>query len=241
MFKELLGEGIDISVEQKLFSQSHSSARSWQDIKEIVGFPREVKGMRILDIGGGGSEATAILLERGADAYAIDPRYEDKSQVRKSTIEYLLKLRKIVPNTSTWKKHIQSQHESLERFLRSIKKRSNHYKAAFASKIPFGDNYFDIVFSVNCITEYLDQEPETLIAAIAECVRVTKSGGQIHLFPFQDAYYPIATPNYDRYYEIRTKNQDNLLELLSESRTLSFEIRDLSTSRHKKLVISKSG
>ncbi|EKD84711.1 MAG: hypothetical protein ACD_38C00169G0012 [uncultured bacterium] len=46
-------------------------------ISRALALPRPLIHKRILDVGAGYSEATATLLNQGADAYALDPKYVD--------------------------------------------------------------------------------------------------------------------------------------------------------------------
>jgi len=238
---------LDLSWEKKLLDQSICSARSWRYINMIVGFPEDVRGLKVLDVGGGGSDATAVLLEKGADAWAIDPRYKSRSDVKGKVRQYLLELTQRWGKKPPWDEFIRSQEKALERFIRSARERPERYIVAYASSIPFPDNYFDFVFSTNCITEYLDVRPETFLAAISECVRVTKPCGQIHVFPFEDFYLEEDLPrlnpeeqrSYNMTYHARRENQARLLELLEESGILDYAIFEVMESNHKKLVIYK--
>ena len=51
----------------------------------------------------------------------------------------------------------------------------------------FPDNYFDIVYSAAAILIYQDIDMNILRSIVEECLRVTKPGGSIRLYPFMQS------------------------------------------------------
>lgn len=163
------------------------SARPWEFIKQVLVLPEYIKGLNILDVGGGSSDTTARLLEKGANAYALDPCYESDSDLEEKTRWYLEELTKWQMYGLTKMDSPESakkQKEAFERFLVSRRKDIAHYVCASATSIPFGNNYFNLVFSAVCITGHFDVNKEIFFAAVKECLRVTKPGGLVQLFPW---------------------------------------------------------
>lgn len=195
-------------------SQTVISAKSFDSVSELINIPQLVSGLTILDVGSGGSDFTATLLEKDADAYAIDPAYVNTWDLKK-------KLRKYI-NDEKRKKHTWaiSQEIASKRFLESIRVNPDHYRADQATKISFPDNFFDLIVSVNCLVPYLDLDRETFFNAVGECLRVTKPGGIIQIFPFQDEY-PI-------FRDTRMKNQWALMTKLDSSK-ISYAIERVDT------------
>ncbi len=142
----------------------------------------DVPGLRVLDVGAGASDFTARLLELGADAYAVDPKFASmstlKSWVQKGNSFY---------KDNNFRDEYQVLTRALERFKLSSAVHKERYKASLATKMPFPDNYFDIVFSGFTLFGYLDLDIDILTQAALECLRVTKPNGTIRLFPFKGA------------------------------------------------------
>lgn len=176
--------GVPITIgtpdtEKQLLDVINVSAASYQELKDIFHLPEEVSGLRTLDIGAGASDLTVTLLEQGADAYAVDPRYKNSSDLRGKAKEHVRHLR----GHKDIKKALQEE-EAIERCLKSIKSRPDHYKAASATNLPFPDDYFNLVISSSAILGYLDVDFRILHKATQEALRVTKSGGTIQFHPY---------------------------------------------------------
>jgi ubiquinone/menaquinone biosynthesis C-methylase UbiE len=240
---ELMVSKVAVMSEKEILGQAISTARSWEDLRMMISLPENLKGLRVLDVGGGGSDFTARLLEQKADAYAIDLRYKKTSEIKPQVQKQIVRLTREHPGDSVWKDYIRREEEALERFIKSVKTKPDRYKAASATKLPFPDNYFDQVFSFNCITEYLDLNRSLLFPAVDETLRVTKSGGSIQIFPFQDAHQSKESLNekihYELSYRMRRNNQDALLKSLQVNSNVKYLIDGAGPSRNKKLVIFK--
>src|SRR3989344_2740458 len=50
--------------------------------RSLLALPESLDGVRILDIGAGASDITARFIELGAVAYAVDPRYRSRSDLK---------------------------------------------------------------------------------------------------------------------------------------------------------------
>ncbi|HZQ29739.1 MAG TPA: methyltransferase domain-containing protein [Patescibacteria group bacterium] len=215
-----------------------TSAKSFEDISRYIELPKDVSGLSFLDIGAGGSDFTATLLERGANAFAIDPLYKSRSDLKGKMKNFFELSRKRKLN------FLPRQERAFERFYESIKTNPDHYKAAQAENLPFPDNYFDYVISITAITQYLDSNKDTLFAAVKEAIRVTKPHGLIQIFPFQDEYISAVSPispyreAYDTLYEVRQKNQRALLKVLEDNQAVTINVSP--TYEGSKLEILKA-
>lgn len=149
-------------------SQTVTSAMSFESVTEFIDIPEGVNGLTILDVGGGGSDFTATLLEKGADAYAVDYLYASRSDLKGKAKKNIDDLRK---KKAPW---AITQERALERCIESMKRNPSHYMAVSATELPFPDNFFNLVVSTSCIVPYLDLDREAFFTAVSECIRVTK-------------------------------------------------------------------
>lgn len=242
--QEVLSTVFDYPPEEEIQRLAGSTSRPWQKVVELFTFTQKEKGSRFLDVGGGGSDITAHLIELGYDAYAIDPRYKSKPDLKGHVKKHLANMSSRHKGDPTWTTYIREQEVALEGFLQSAKENPEHYKAATATNIPFPGEYFDMVFSLNAVTEYLDLNPDVLAKAVQECLRVTKKGGTVQLHPFKDALLSYGKlPNeIDAYIaatQIRIDNQEALLRRLNVNGT-KYRISEAGISSHKILIITKA-
>jgi len=209
---------------------AHPSAASWKEVFDAVIIPKQVKDLKVLDVGAGASSATSRLLGMGADAYAIDPAYQDMSSLN-SYMRFA---------NSHFEGNVQrARIMATRRFNKSVKASSERYIEAFATSIPFTEDYFDIVFSRITILGYLDIDSFILKEAVDECIRATKPGGTIRLFPFKDIEpkWPAEVNT------VRLRNNDNLYESLNtDSRVakVSATTVNLRGVDRKTLIIDKA-
>lgn len=194
-------------TEEDIAGQSAPSSETWQNTLRAALLTQDVKGLRILDVGGGASDFTAKLLELGADAYAIDPKYAHMSRlkhwVRKGNEQFL--------DLTGMHLDYKELLKSFERFKLSTGIHKDRYKAAFATHMPFPDNYFDVVFSQFAVLGYVDVNMPILTRAVYECLRVTKPGGSIRLNPYEKAPMGFAQEASDA----RINNDRAIVQLLS--------------------------
>lgn len=204
------------------------TSASWEEVFECVLMPKEVKGLRILDVGAGASDAVNKLLELGAEAYAIDPRYRSRSDLKGRVKKHnVLKDNKLRRN------------EALESFMDSIKSSPERYLEASATDLPFPDNFFDIVYSRIAITTYLDVDRDIFSNAVEECIRVTKTGGSIRFFPYMDVEPGWPT----EINELRLNNEREVVNRLkNDSRIRDISEADVNSNglAWKTLIIEKA-
>lgn len=178
-----LGDQVNITIgtvetEAQILQVTPVSSVSWREGLQLLRFPKSVRGLKTLDIGCGASDVTARLLAMGADAYAIDPRVRNLSEIRTKALDQVAHMR--AHGGDTWK----HEQEALYTFLRSVKKYPKRYRPSYASSLPFHDNFFDVVFSLNAVTGYLDCDINLLLRVTRECLRVTKPGRTVQYAPF---------------------------------------------------------
>lgn len=214
-----------------------STAASFEYLAFSIDFPTEPSS--VLDVGAGGSDVTAQLLSRGYPAYAVDPRYAVPGLVEKKVEEGYTKLDPSSPLYKHQQPIIREQQAALEVFKESMKTNPTHYISASATALPFSSETFDFVFSVNAITEYHSMNKLMLFDAVNECLRVTRSGGRVELFPVK-----VEVSRQDESDElklmtliVRQHNFKKLLEKLDKD-GIDYElIREVD--RHNRLVIYK--
>ncbi len=154
-----------------------TSSEPWEDIFETVQFPEDIRGLRILDVGAGASDAVAHLLELGADAYAIDPIFKSRADLKGKARNN----NRLLPFS---KEQRMRRNNALESFMDSLKDQPERYRTASATQIPFRDNFFDIVYSISAVLGYLDLDREVLLKGVSECLRVAKPGGRVVFAPY---------------------------------------------------------
>lgn len=170
--------------EEQIAETSLSSPASLDLVKANIAFPTELKGKYILDIGGGASSATFELRKLGAIAFAVDYRYKDLKNLRRSVDEYLLGPSKGGPIPPDEQDYVNKQRRSRNTFFETIDKGYNYYIAALAGNLPFGDKTFDLCFSVQTISAFLIKDGGVFMNSIEEGLRVLKPGGELQLQPW---------------------------------------------------------
>lgn len=165
--------------EQDLADRVPISGVSFQQALEALGLTEEeLLGLRVLDIGAGTSTFLKRLLDLQVDAYAIDPAYKSRSDLKGKVKAY------ITGHDHFSKPEKQKRLTELEEFMESMKDHPERYLRALAGSIPFPDDSFDKVVSLSAISGYLNADMPIYLQAVDECIRVTKPGGQIILSPF---------------------------------------------------------
>lgn len=196
---------------------------------DCLHLPEDLQGLRILDVGAGGSSMIADLLEKGADAYAVDPKYKSRADMKGRILNH--------NKTGFAEKEDQIiRNEALERFLQSIKQNPERYKVAYATNLPFPDEHFDLVFSIAAVTVYSDLDKLVLKKIMDEIVRVTKPGGQIQLYPLQE-----ANVGFDESVDnMRLNNQAEVFNnLKNKGKVVEFQIMDVEATGMKTLIMTK--
>lgn len=214
-----------------------TTAGPWTYLSRVIDFP--TKPSTILDIGAGGSDVTAELLKRGHNAFAIDPRYEDPDLIRKKVEESYTKRDPNSPLREHWEQLTRDQEQALTVFYRSREENPSNYIPATGTALPFKDGTFDLVFSVNAVTEYLDLNKHLLQDAVFECLRVTKPGGRVELHPLKLKPPDIEKATVASVMTVLIKqiNHRRLFERLVQE-GIDYEIAPVGRNDHK-LIIHK--
>jgi SAM-dependent methyltransferase len=215
------------------------TARPWATVAALVPFPDELAGLRVVDVGAGGSDAVATLLAARADAHAVDPRYGSLAALVRDAHAYFKAQERVgrLPQAGEDSAAaIAEQRRAFARCSASIQDRrtASRYHAAVASRLPFEDASQDLVYSVDCVTQYLDRDWATLEAAVREALRVLRPGGRLVLVPFRDEVFALG------YHAFRQANQERLLAWLDAER-LVWRLDDLSSgglTRSSRLVVN---
>ena len=180
-----------LGMEAKLAEDILPSAMSASACKQVIDFPADLKGKKILDIGSGESECVAWLCSQGAYAVGVDVRYDKPGDLEKDTEKSKAEIRHIL--ISCYGKHMGEVHytelddkiEIARKNFREHRESSPEcYKQSLAGALPFPDGHFDMAFSINCITHGLDQDYRVLCQAVYEAFRTLKKGGELQLYPF---------------------------------------------------------
>ncbi len=167
-------------TQEQIIDGIPTSANPWQELWKDLGLPDDPTGLRMLDVGGGASDLTAELLERGADAFAIDPRYKSKWLVDRSAKNFFNAVRQRDP---VKRSYLDENFATLKRMLCSMESHPDRYLAGLSTDIPFESDSFDLVFSSDCITVQLDLNYDLLSQSVSECLRVVKPGGEVRIAP----------------------------------------------------------
>ena len=217
---------------------TYPTARPWRTVAALIPFPARVAGLGVVDVGAGGSDAVATLLAAGADAVAVDPRYRSlPGLVRDANAYFGAQQAAGRPPHSREDAAtaIAEQREAFRRFVASFQGRHrNRYVAAVATALPLQDGSADLVYSLDCITQYLDRDYDVLQAAVQEALRVLRPGGLLALVPFRDEVFRLG------YHDVRRASQERLLDWIEE-RGLVWRLDDLSPgglTRSCRLVVS---
>ncbi len=199
-----------------------SDALGYEAVFKVTRMPKEVKDLRILSIGEGGSDSIDRLLELGADAYAIDPKYTNVPEM--------------VDEISIRLFHNGRDEAPLDRFVQSVTINPDRYIAASSDKLPFSDGHFDLVYSVNSLMGYLDLDRSFLTAVMAESARVVKPGGSLRFYPFKGKDF-----HHHQQDELRQKNGDFIFNSLEhDQRIAKVKTYQVENDANKMLLIEKA-
>lgn len=160
-------------------------------------FPKEVKGLTIVNIGAGLSTGVLELQKRGANAIAVDYAYTDLDELEKTIgLSAIIKGLAILPELTekgefkagpiklTGKAFADEMRDAFiaqKEFREAQEGGTIKAVAALAGRLPFPDNSVDVCFSVNCITELAGRNRGVFIGAVVEALRVLKPGGNLQL------------------------------------------------------------
>lgn len=177
--------------ERKISRSLLPSAMPLAETVQVIDFPPELAGCRVLDIGGGASNATAWLRSRGAEAYAVDRLYGNLTALEREMRTVFTKLEELYLThcgKAAWQKERPKIEASYREFMEDYARHASFYVHAFASSLPFPDGFFDMAFSTNCITHGLDKDFFVMKKCIEEGLRVVKAEGNLQIYPFSSPY-----------------------------------------------------
>ncbi len=202
------------------------TARPWSVVAALIPFDAEVAGSTIVDVGAGGSNAVAALLDAGANAFAIDPRYRSWAALERECTAYFERheaLGRLPQAREASANPIAEQRAAFRDFATSFHDpcTAGRYRAAVATNLPFAADSVDLVYSLDCITQYLDRRFELLAAAVDEALRVLRSGGRLVLVPFRDDVFALG-------YQLDRRANQRRLERWLDERGLAWWVDDLS-------------
>lgn len=162
-------------LEFALSQMGSPTSTYWREAISIIGITEhdDIKGRNFLDIGGACSSLTAWLLSKGANAFSIDPGYEDVAEmVKKAQISALTDAN---PTQST---------QAIDEFLVSIRSQPDHYITGWATRVPKPSGYFDYITAIRSVFFYMDVNPALLSRVINEQIRLLKKPGGLFVgFP----------------------------------------------------------
>lgn len=200
--------------EASLARASFSTSYDLRGIRPDIFIPENVNGLKILDIGGGASTIALELAEEGAEAVAIDFRYADPKDLKRSVdrtntgtkhlrhnqkvIDTQLKVAKQLGNpqlrrivNSSVKESDQVLKEAMKRFRKnrdtffnSIGNGRVDYVAALAGHLPFADETFDMCIAASSISVFSINDAEVFNQTVDEALRVLKPGGILEIIPW---------------------------------------------------------
>ncbi|MBI4100459.1 class I SAM-dependent methyltransferase [Candidatus Microgenomates bacterium] len=151
-----------LQVEHQIAKRTGATAIDLESASIWLDLPEDVRGMRILDIGGGASTVTLELARRGTQAVAIDYKYDDFTKLRTSMNKFTDKLKKMRGRVKSAKLF----REIGDTFFNSIPEGLGQYAAALAGDLPFLDETFDLCFSTRCLSVYLIEDKEAFMNGI---------------------------------------------------------------------------
>jgi len=202
------------------------TARPWSVVAALIPFGETVAGDAIVDVGAGGSNAVATLLSLGADACAIDPRYQSWPSLERDCLTYFERheaLGRLPAAREASASPIAQQRAAFREFAASFHdpRNADRYRAAVATNLPFAEASVDLVYSLDCLTQYLDRRFDLLEAAVEEALRVLRPGGRLVIVPFRDDVFALG-------YQLDRRTNQRRLERWLDERGLAWSVEDLA-------------
>lgn len=152
----------------------------------IFGLTSTVSGLTIVDLAAGASLVTSKLLERGANAFALDRMYADRSGLMDAlNNRYISELRKSAQMMRPWEVNtiIKEAHQEIGQFFKSFDRHRERYIYGWLTQLPFENDFADWVVSSNGISA-LFGDFEVMSKSVNEAIRVAKPGGTVVMYPF---------------------------------------------------------
>lgn len=164
--------------------ERHSTHIDLSDLNKTIEIPREVKGLRILDLGAGTSSAPLSLVEKGAEVVAVDAKYHDDAWLEDSINRHqsgmTVFLNQLAGSgvSSELRRRIEENErkniQGTKAFFKDFRgERKVRYISASGTNLPFKDNTFDFAYATRWLN-YLTFEPESFIQVVKEALRTLK-------------------------------------------------------------------
>ncbi|MBI4058119.1 class I SAM-dependent methyltransferase [Candidatus Microgenomates bacterium] len=174
--------------EVQVASELETSATTTRAARHILEIPEIVKDVTIVDLAAGACPLTADLLDRGANAYAVDHLYGEQGKLAAAaarSLELVIQnARRVQPEYAT--RMYELTEAAILDFWKSFNTHPDRYKEGWLTQLPFEDNISDMTLSLNGISE-LWGDQEVMQRALDEALRITKPGGKITIAPFLTA------------------------------------------------------
>jgi SAM-dependent methyltransferase len=188
---------LPVKREQYLHRLNSTHLRSIE-VRRYVELPINVAGRSILDIGSGTSTASMDFARAGARVVALDLRFRDIEELKRSSGDYFECFRSNLDDPVLRKRNptlvlvYQGDREDSQRFFRDVAESPcGCYVAGDLWKLPFADNSFDFVVSIRCLADcYVD--PDIFVDAASEALRVVKPGSLVQISPWQADYLSLG-------------------------------------------------
>lgn len=183
------------------------TCRSWEEYRRMFVLNEEMLHQGpILDVAAGASSFTASALDKGLEAVAVDPLYDNGYETVSghARAELAVSGEKIAAMKErmdwsyygSYELYQQQRMLSLERFLASYGREDagNCYIPAAMPKLPFTDNRFSLVLCSHFLFLYEQElDEEFHFKSCLELLRVCRPGGQIRIYPlFNLSYKPYS-------------------------------------------------
>lgn len=182
-----------------------STSRDLKSLRLDVDLPSSLSGKRILDIGTGTSAASLELGRAGAQVVSLDVRYRSKAETRAASdaaferVKLFKALQEAFGGNLPGAARMDADLIDREKFFQDFEaeKPTGIYVAGTITALPFGDETFDFVYSVLCLSHFV-KYPDLFVKGVSEARRVAKTTVQIS--PWNDHYFARFTdiPENDR-------------------------------------------
>lgn len=171
--------------------------RRMRTYEDMFGLKLEtLKGMKVLDCGGGPSSFAAEANRLGIHVTACDPKYShsysELKETGRASLRYVLSQINKVNEQFVWSAYsnlsqlASARKSALRLFLKDFQEcqGSNRYVAGSLPRLPFADNSFDIVLNGHFLFSYCHMfDYSFILSSILELVRV--SCDEVRVYPIQ--------------------------------------------------------
>ena len=168
------------------------------ELRRYVELPADLRGRCILDIGAGTSTTSMDFVRKGARLVALDLRFRNVDEIRKSSGEYFNSYRSSLADPNLRRRNPVLEHvyegdkEDSRRFFTDFAPGARGiYVAGDLWKLPFTGDSFDFVFSIRCLSDCF-VDPDIFVEATAEALRVAKPGSTVQISPWQEDYLSLG-------------------------------------------------